>query len=521
MINTEKEQAMTNISKEELKKKIEERKLSREQVMKYAKAMSNLPLDGLVSRSQKSSLYSKYTKEEVSNWLSNPSSYEKELRDIVDYLCAISPQFCRLIEYIPNMALITPFIKQKDKKYKNTKVADKKLKDYDKMCEYYDTLNIKSLGTIILKEVFKYGVYYGLEIEGKYQTYTKKLDPNYCKIISEGEQGLGIAFDFSYFNGNAYLLENGYPPIFTQLYNDYQSGEQTLKGLNLSSNWQPVPVDITFVVKYDMNKNYSIPPYVNIFSALYDLDEYQSLNKAKVTAENFTMIGLKIPTLPNANAPDMYAVGNDMIDATTEQLDYSLPDYMGYFTTPADITTIKATSTSDNSVDNVANAVKNVWNSSGYSENMFGVANSTAGTLEYSTKVDEQQLFPIYRQLENHWDYKFKTKLKDCFSFKLLNTSWFNISNMIDKHLLQAQHGVPVAFILPLLLGYEITDIEDMYKMQTDIFNIYETWIPLQSSYTTSSSDNSSETSDVTGKGRPTKDSSDLTANGEKTRNYK
>ena len=33
--------------------------------------------------------------------------------------------------------------------------------------------------------------------------------------------------------------------------------------------------------------------------------------------------------------------------------------------------------------------------------------------------------------------------------------------------------------------------------------------------------DNSSETSDVTGKGRPTKASSDLTANGEKTRNYK
>ncbi len=511
---------MREISKENLKQKIEDKKLAKEEILKYAKSMSNIPLEGIVNRRQRVDLYKKYKKEEIALWLENPKEHERQLRNVTDYLCSISPQFGRLIEYIPNMALITPFIKQKVKKYKNFKNSNKKIKDYERMVEYYETLNIKQVTITILKEVFKYGVYFGLEIEGAYQTYIKKLDANYCKIISEGEQGFGIAFDFSYFNGNSYLLKNSYPPIFSDLYEKYINGENTLSGLELASNWQPIPVNITFVVKYDITKSYSIPPYVNIFKALYDLDEYQSLNKAKVTADNFTMIGLKIPTLPNASSPDMYSVGNDMIDATTEQLDASLPEYMGYFTTPTDIATVKATSSSDNNIDNVANAVKNVWNSSGFSENMFGVSTATAGTLEYSTKVDEQQLFPIYRQLENHWDYKFKIKFKNCFSFKLLDTSWFNVDKMIDKYLLMAQNGVPVAFVLPLLLGYEITDIDDMYRMQLDIFNIYDNWKPLQSSYTTSNSNvgDENKSDNVSGKGRPTKEASDLTLEGEKTR---
>lgn len=479
--------------------KILELKEKQSEHMKYAKAMVNVPLEQIV-KTTKSTLLQKYSKETIKSYLESPSKYENKMREVVDYLCTISPQFCRIIEYVPNMAIITPFVKQKLTMYGN-KNAKKKENDFLNMCEYLDSLNVKNVSMEILKNVFKYGVYYGIEIEGAYSTFVKRLDPNLCKIIGVGEAGLSIAFDFSYFDNNEFVLENGYPKVFTSLYRDYKNSKQTLEGLKLQPRWQPLPDDITFVVKHDItNLEYSIPPYLNIYSKLYLLEEYEALNLAKTTAENYTLIGLKIPR-SNDGKVDSYLISNDMLDATTFMLDDSLPEYMGYFTTPTDIEVVKASSANDKSVDTVDRATKTMWNSAGVSEALFGVENTNSGTLSYSVKADEQQLFPIYRQIERHYDYKLKDKFKNNFKFKLLDTTWFNISDMMDSYLSASQFSVPVAIIIPLLLGFDMSDINDLVLYQEEIFDIYNKWKALQSSYTTSSTDEG---------GRPKGDDSDL-----------
>lgn len=499
------------VSEEQIKLNAEQLQEKRNQVMKYAKSMTNIPLDGVVSSSQKNKMMQKYTKENIRLYLEKPSTYEAKLREVIDYLCTISPQFCRLIEYVPNMALITPFVKQNMRQYKNKTKTNKVKTDYERMCDYVDRLDIKIISNKILKEVFKYGVYYGIEVEGVYSTYVKKLEPSLCKIVSEGEIGLGIAFDFSYFNSNPYVLENSYPPIFKKLYQDYQKNEKPFS--HLGTNWQPLPVENTITIKYDLtNLDYSVPPYVNIFSALYDLEEFQSLNKAKVTAENYTLIGLKIPFLTKAESEDNYAISNDMIDATTEQLDNSLPPYMGYFTTATDIIPVKASTSGDNKIDNVANAIKNVWNAGGYAESIFGVDNNNSGTLDYSIRTDEQQLFALYDQLQKHWDFKIKQQFKSNFKLILLKTTWFNLEKMIGYYMQQAQFSIPIAIILPLLLGFDISDIDDMAEMQEQIFEVYTKWKPLQSSNTTAGGDITSSS------GRP-KSTDGLTNSGDQTNN--
>lgn len=498
-----------SISEEQIRQQTEALKEKRNEIMKYAKAMTNIPLDGVVTASQRTKMMTKYSKETIRAYLETPSKSEQKLREVVDYLCTISPQFCRLIEYIPNMALITPFVKQNMRQYKNKTKSNKAKTDYDKMCDFYDTLDIKNTSMKILKDVFKYGVFYGIEVEGMYSTYIKKLDPYRCKIVSEGELGLGIAFDCSYFSGNEVALELSYPPIFQQLYEDYQKG---IKHFNhLSSNWQPIPIEQSICIKYDVtNLDYSVPPYVNIFSALYDLEEFESLNKAKVTAENYTLIGLKIPLLNDktGSGEDNFAISNDMIDATTDQLEMSLPDYMGYFTTPCEIVPVKGSTTGDNKIDTVSNAVKNVWNSTGFAESIFGVNNNNSGTLDYSIRVDEQILFPIYRQMEVYWAFKFKQKFKNNFKFELLNITWFNLEKMIGYYTQQAQFSVPIAIVLPLLLGFDISDINDLADMQEQIFEVSTKWIPLQSSNTTAGDK----------VGAPKKDQSEITSSGEQTR---
>jgi len=498
------------ISEEQIKQKAEEVQEKRNQVMKYAKSMTNIPLDDIVSSHVQYRMMRKYPKETIRTYLEMPLKYEIQLREVIDYLCSISPQFCRLIEYVPNMALITPFIKQNMRQYKNKTKSNKAQNDFDKMCDYTDKLDMKNISNKILKEVFKYGIYYGVEVEGAYTTYVKKLNPKYCKIVTEGETGLGIAFDFSYFSGNPYVLESSYPPIFKELYQDYLDGVQVFN--HLTANWQPLPVESTVVVKYDMtNLDYSLPPYINIFSALYDLEEFQSLNKAKVTAENYTLIGLKIPIKKNPNGEDDFEISNDMIEATAEQLESSLPEYMGFFTSPCEITTVKGTTAGDNKVDTVANAVKNVWNSGGYAESIFGVDNNNSGTLDYSIRVDEQQLFPLYDQLQKHWDFKLKQQFKNNFKLILLRTTWFNLDRMIDSYMKQAQFSIPIAIVLPLLLGFEMSDINDMADMQETIFEVYTKWKPLMSSNTTAG--------DITNSGgAPKKSQSEITSSGEQTR---
>ena len=464
--------------------------------MKYAKAMVNIPLESIVKKTS-NQLLQKYSKDTIKGYLENPAKYENKMREVVDYLCTISPQFCRIIDYLPNMALITTFVKQKLSMYGN-KNSKKKQTDFANMCEYVDALNIKSTSVEVLKNVFKYGVYYGIEIEGAYSTFTKRLDPNLCKIIGITEAGYSIAFDFSYFSANEYILDNGYPPIFRKLYNDYKANIKTLEGLKLAAKWQPLPDDMVFVVKLDTtNLDYSIPPYLNIYSKLYLLDEYEALNLAKKTAENYTLIGLKIPRNDGDGKVDSFAVSNDMIDATTYMLDASLPEYMGYFTTPTDIEVVKASSANDKSVDSVDRATKTMWNSVGLSETLFGVETTNSGTLSYSVKADEQQLFPIYRQIERHYDYKLKEKFKNNFKFKLLDTTWFNIKEMFDYFMSASQFSVPVAVIIPLLLGFDMSDINDLSMYQEEIFNIFENWKALQSSYTTSNEGGRPRTDDA------------------------
>lgn len=475
--------------------------------MKYAKAMTNIPIDEIV-KSAKSAMKKKYSKEEIKRYIEQPQKNEDKLREVVDYLCTISPQFCALIEYIPNMALITPFVKQR----MNLSTKSKRIKLYEDMCIYADSLSMRSNGLNILKEVFKYGVYYGIEIEGEYSTFIKRLEPKLCKIISVGESGLSIAFDCSYFDNNEYILDNGYPKEFRKMYNTYKANKKTLEGLKLEAKWQPVPDEISIVVKYDLSVlDYSVPPYVSVFNALYDLEEYQALNKAKVTAENYTLIGLKIPIKKDSQGADEYLVSDDMIEATTMMLEDSLPEYMGYFTTPTDIETIKASTSSDSKVDQVANATENVFNSFGYAPMMFGVKNDNSSTLEYSVMVDQQKLFPIYRQLETHWDYKLKAKYKDNFKLKLLDITWFNLKEMLSYYKDNVQWGVPIQIVVPLILGYDMSDLNDMVLMQEEIFDTLNKWIPPKSSYT----QNSNEVGEP---GSPKKDGKDLSPSGEQTR---
>ena len=494
-------------NKQENKQQPQGHVLTRDEIMKFAQAGS-IPLDGLVSSKTRRKMMKKYDREAVETYLSNPQANEAKLREIIDFLITESPQFAKLLLYMPSMAVITPFLKQRLGNYSDKK-EDKKRSDYYKIANYADDLNMKETGYKILVDVYRYGIFYGIETS---DDYVKKLNPDYCKIIGESKQGYEIAFDFSFFDGNEYILDNAYPKVFRKLYNDYKAGKVPLEGLKLQAKWQPIPLDITFVVKYDPSQLlYSLPPYINIFSFIYDIDEYRSIVKIGEESRNYTLVGLKAPILPNSQTSDQFAISTDIIDATCISLENSLPDNIGYFVSPGmEINTVRANENSTSNIDLVNNATKNMWTAVGISDTLFGVSNQTGTTLAYSIKTNENELFQLYRQLERHWNYKVKSKNKN-FRLQLLDTTRFNIKEMIEMFSSQASLGIPVALAIPTLLGMDLSDVQDLSAMQK-MLDIYEEWRPLQSAYQTSSNDEG---------GRPKSDDKDLTESGNKSRDYK
>lgn len=494
-------------NKQENKQQPQGHVLTKDEILKFAQAGS-IPLDGLVSSKTRRKMMKKYDREAIETYLANPQANESKLREIIDFLISESPQFAKLLLYMPSMAVITPFLKQRLGNYSDKK-EDKKLSDYYKVANYADDLNMKETGYKILIDIYRYGIFYGIETS---DDYVKKLNPDYCKIIGESKQGYEIAFDFSFFDGNEYILDNAYPKVFRKLYNDYKAGKVPLEGLKLQSKWQPIPLDITFVVKYDTSQLlYSLPPYINIFSFIYDIDEYRSIVKIGEESRNYTLIGLKVPQLPNAQTSDQFAVSTDMIDATCISLENSLPDNIGYFISPGmEINTVRANENSTSSTDLVNNAVKNMWSAVGVSDTLFGIENTTGTTLSFSIKTDENELFQLYRQLERHWNYKVKSKNKN-FRLMLLDTTQFNLKDMVNMFSSQASLGIPVALAIPTLLGMDLSDVQDLSAMQ-EMLNIYEEWRPLKSAYQTTNDDEG---------GRPEKDDKDLTESGNKSRDYK
>ena len=98
------------------------------------------------------------------------------------------------------------------------------------------------------------------------------------------------------------------------------------------------------------------------------------------------------------------------------------------------------------------------------------------------------------------------------FTYKILDITIFNESEVIDQELKLAQASVPNKEKLCAACGISspavIGNILHEGKMFKDIFDLLT---PLQSSYTTSGNQSSDG-------GRPTKDDDDLSASGETTR---
>lgn len=489
---------MSENTKVELTNKEREERLEQFR-QKFSAAMKSMPLDN-ITINQKSK-FTKYKKEQVKKFLNNPVNYEEELRRVVDNLSIVYPQYDNICNYLPNAATfnyyIIPVIDNVDK------VDINKMKsEYVKVAQYLKNLNIKKQFKECIKNNFKYDTFFGYEIETKDSYLIKPLNPKYCRIWGQNEDGVYLVdFDFSYFTGTREALIYGdslgrvsYPEEFRKKYELYKKDTKLYR-------WQSL--DNGICTKYNNAiLDYSIPPFIGLFESLTDIDDFRALARSKAETDIWKLLSMKIPINKDPEDVDDFLLSMDTITLFNNIVQEMLPSGVGVITTPMDTTDIAFNKSATTERNNVEDSIDLLFEQSGYSKLLFGGANNNTA-LDYSVKVDEQRLFDLYRQYEAILNRKLKKMFKGRFKASIIDMTKMRKEKIVDELLKVAQAGVPVKTKLVAAMDIEPYEMIGLQVLENDVLECSKNWIPLQISSTQSNKQgaNPKDDSELTEKG--------------------
>ena len=103
------------------------------------------------------------------------------------------------------------------------------------------------------------------------------------------------------------------------------------------------------------------------------------------------------------------------------------------------------------------------------------------------------------------------------FRIEFLNTSSYNSKEVGDAYLKAASYGIPVISAYAASQGIGQAELDSMSFLETDVLNLQEMFVPLQSSSQMSSDDVNKKAATAEG-GAPQKDPGELTDSGEQSR---
>ena len=449
--------------------------------------------------------FSLYTKDNITEYLSNPYTYERQLRRAVTYIYGASSHFRRLIQYFTGLSdlsfVVSPY--RIDPKTANVRSVNR---NYRKVLNAMSAMNVRSQFPKILTVCLREDTFYGTMWVTNDNITIQQLPSDYCAISTIEGNVLNVTFDFSYFDAHSQYLEY-YPAEFQSKYRTYQS--------NRRQRWQELDSPTSFAVKCNNDiLDYSLPPFAGILREVYDLEDYKQLKLTKTTLENYAMLVMTLGIDDEGN----WQMDLDKAKEFWRNLDSVLPEEIGSVLSPMPINKISFEKANTGDTNTISEAEQNLFTAAGVSSLLFNNDKASANALLLSIKADQAITFGIVKSIEDvvnrfiqaqSYGKNFKVTFLDC--------SPFNRKEMGDMYLKACQYGLPFISMYAASQGMSQSEVDCMSFLENDVLNLTERFVPLQSSSTQSaaSSDGNGATDEG---GAPTNDVGDLTDSGEQSR---
>lgn len=474
-------------------------------VLDYAKLTELIVKD--LNKTQ-STTTKKYTKDNVTTWLSSPLRYSKNLQGMSAFLYDISPHYRRLINYYARLATLDFYVEPYGlDTSKNINVKTMR-SNYNKAVDYVELMNIRHEYGKALVTAWKLGTFYGFEWYTNSSYFIQELPYEFCQISGIVDGTYTFSFDVSYFDKNPTQLDM-FPKEFKKMYNSYKSGSKP--------KWQEVDPLQSICIKVNEETYYDLPPFAGLFGDIFDIEDYKTLRMTNTVLGNYKFIVEKIPLRKESDKNNDFLIDLKTVGMFHNKTANLLPDEIGIFSTPFEIETVEF-SKDKTEKDNVLEAERDFYSSSGTSQLLFNGSKSSQANLTKSIQVDEAEVFSVLRQIERIISNKIKYEIKGTFKFRLriLNNTIFNRKENAEMLLKNAQYGLPVKTMLCASLGLNPSAVISMNFLENEVLGLVDSFIPLSSSHTQSSQTKGEVTNDG---GRPQLNEDNLTDKGEEQRN--
>jgi hypothetical protein len=446
--------------------------------------------------------FSRYSKDDISTYLSDPYRYEKQLRQAVTYIYGASSHFRRLIQYFTGLSdlsyVVSPY--KIDPKTANSKSISR---NYRKVLNVMSAMSIKTQFSKILTVCLREDTFYGTMWVTNDSITVQQLPSDFCSISTIEGNVLNVTFDFSYFDSRGGLLEF-YPEEFRKKYAIYQK--------NRTSKWIELDSPTSFAIKCNNDiLDYSIPPFAGILREVYDIEDYKVLKLTKTALENYAMIIMNLPMDDDGN----WKIDLDKAKDFWRNLDSVLPEEIGSVLSPMDIKKISFERSNTGDTDTIADAEQNLFTAAGVSSLLFNNEKASANALSLSIKADQAITYGIVKSIEDMINRFIQSQgYGKNFKVTLLDVSPYNRKEVGDAYLKACQYGIPLVSYYCASQGLGQAEMDCMNYLENDILDIKSSFKPLQSS-STQSAGGQIDSSDEGG--RPKKEITELTDSGEQT----
>jgi len=419
--------------------------------------------------------------------LRHPHSGWRMLMKVSEQLMMISPHYFRLNSLYTNMALFCWGIDLYDV-HENHNIATLK-KKYNALAARLDNMHLKHEFSKIMKYLPYQDVYCGLVVEDEESFFFQKIDYRICKL-HQVQDGL-YNFKINLCGINIKEL-NAYPDYVQDAYLNFMEGDQ-------KCNWYMPPPEKQICVKLNSQWTTPYPILIGLIKDILDLDVYKKLKMQSARTDNYKAIMIQVPIDPTT--VDKPLLTPETLGIFADINRENMSDDIGMIHTLGSDAEPISFKDSTNTTNNVSDAVDELYNASGLSQELFN--GSSSGTaVTFSVENDSGFIYGLYRQLER-WVNRYirlnkfnSAKFKFCFY--LLDITIFNRDNVTKRYKEACTLGVPVVDKLLATLDMTPSRTLGSYVVHNEIFDYYNKFRPLSSSYNASVDPTSNDA------GRPT-----------------